>query len=187
MNNSEELVIRHCIEALQENSLSAITLLNESITQYENSYVLHFLLGSELAEQGEYEEARREIKRSIQLNEDFKVARIQLAILDITHDEISQVEDILFPLTNAPEEGAYNLFAKAIICICYDDIYHAEKLIHAGVELNSDNLSLNTNMLTMLKLIRREDETADSSQTEPPQTDSDKESIQSALLDIYKS
>ena len=180
MSNSEASAIKRCMEALQSNESSAIDTIHHSISEFPNSYVLYFLLGSELAEKDNYSNAKAAFQKALQLHSDFSIARIQLAMLEITNGEFSQLAQILEPLYTSDSEDAYHFFSKAIISVCNDKISEAEDFVVTGIQLNLDNPALNQNMMKMLDIVKSDD---DSMTTE--QNDSNEESIQSALLDIY--
>ncbi len=185
MFNSEESAIQNCIEAVNTNDSSPIILINKSITQFPSSYALQFLLGSELAEQNNFVEAKSAFLSALKFNNEFGIARIQLAMLYITNGEFDPINELLEPLYSSSDQDAYHFFAKAIMCVCSDDIENATNFVNSGVTINKSNPALSDNMLRMLSIISDNDETSTPNLKKVTSVSGENESIQSALLDIY--
>jgi len=156
---------------------SAESTLNQCLTISPNDYMANFLLAAINAQQKNYEQAQVCYENAVNANPKFDAARFQYGLLMATLENAEGATSILSPLTK--REGDYfSDFAKAIIQTLDGNLEQAEYQLLKGIERNTENIALNSDMESMLQRIRN----TDNSSFEPDLGESED---RSHLLDVY--
>jgi len=111
---------------------------------------LHFLLGSLLAGDQQYDLARNAMARATELAPDFALAHFQLGFLHITSGEVSQALEAWQGLAALDEGDPLRLFASGLAALAKDDFGLAKSSLEAGMAANLENPALNRDMALIL-------------------------------------
>lgn len=111
---------------------------------------LHFLLGSLLAGDQQYELARNAMARATELAPNFALAHFQLGFLHITSGEVSQALEAWQGLADLDNGDPLRLFANGLAALARDDFGLAKSSLEAGIATNLENPALNRDMALIL-------------------------------------
>jgi Flp pilus assembly protein TadD len=112
---------------------------------------LRYLLGAELAEQGDHEHAIVELATAVKLKPALHTARFQLGLLHLT---LARPEECLAawePLDAAEGEPSLKLFKHGMEALIRDDFQQCIALLRRGVETNTTNPALNRDMTMVIQ------------------------------------
>jgi len=142
---------KFCPEDALQRLLSAIADENEAmLSEYLECYPadarLHFLLGSLEAARRDYGSARLAMRRAIDLNPSFHIARFQLGLLLLTSGDAYAAQETWGPLYGLPDDDALRLFARGLSHMVHDQFADAIDHIERGIERNAENEPLNRDM-----------------------------------------
>lgn len=111
---------------------------------------LHFLKGSVLAGLQRYDEGRSAMARAIEIAPDFALARFQLGFLDLTSGRPVDALGVWQKLGDLPEDDALRVLAEGLASLAADNFAEALRLLRRGMELNTQNPLINTDMQLIL-------------------------------------
>jgi tetratricopeptide (TPR) repeat protein len=126
-----------------------IELERAAITDPDNAD-LRYLLGAHYAQLGQYEQAARELYRSISLNPQAHVARFQLGLLYLTLGDTHRTISTLGPLEALQDSAALKLFKRGLEALINEDFVACARLLDQGMAANSANPALNADMRLIL-------------------------------------
>ena len=135
-------------------SSTAIALLESVVAVLPGAAQACFLLGSEYAEAGKYEEAMGCFQTAMAIAPGLSIARFQLGLLQLTCGYPAAALQILTPLKELPSSDPLEAFASGLIHLCQDEFPESLQAIERGIALNTENESLNRNMRTLAEHIR---------------------------------
>jgi tetratricopeptide (TPR) repeat protein len=115
---------------------------------------LHFLRGSVLAGLQRYDEGRSAMARAIEIAPDYALARFQLGFLDLTSGRAVDAIGVWQPLFNLAEDEPLRIFAEGLTNLAGDNFSEARRLLHKGIELNTENPLISTDMQLILDEIK---------------------------------
>lgn len=141
--------------------LSAVEALAKT---YPGDARLPFLLGSVLASQRRYGEARVAMTAAVDLAPDFAIARFQLGLLELSSGLAVEAEQTLAPLERLPQDAPLRLFARGLVHLIRDEFPQTLELLRRGIELNRDIPVVNNDMQLII-------DTLTSGVTPPPADD----------------
>lgn len=192
MNTNIESIREQALTIIQQAELTdseRIVRLKNLCKLQENDYIVWFLLGSELAQQKSYDEALAAYTRSIELEQNFPIARFQLCLLALVVGRQETINQYLPYLIALPEVHYLHHFSKAIELVVKDDGAQAIASLKQGIEINNENEPLNADMHELISQINSQIENG--TQSEELENDSQQAQTQhkissSLLMDIYK-
>jgi len=126
---------------------------------------VRYLLGVELAQQRQYDQAVLELSAAVALNPLLHTARLQLGLLHLTMAQPDHATQVLAPLESLDDQSALKHFKRGLEALAVDDFNAAIENLAHGIELNRENAPLNGDMQMLLERIRR----ALSTQSTPPE------------------
>jgi tetratricopeptide (TPR) repeat protein len=115
---------------------------------------LRYLLGAELAERREYNEAVLQMRTALDINPKLHFARLQLGLLYLT---LSQPDDSLAiwaPLEELDETAALKAFKRGLEALIRDDFPACIGYLQQGIDLNKQNATLNDDMSLLIEKVR---------------------------------
>ncbi len=129
---------------------AAITQLEEALSQSPTDSQLHYLLGAEYAQVGEYEKAIASMTQAITLNPELHTAIFQLGLLYLTQGQAVEAAQTWAPLAALPENDPLHLFSSGLQHLAKDEFTQCKALLEEGIKNNTSNPALNTDMQRIL-------------------------------------
>jgi tetratricopeptide (TPR) repeat protein len=111
---------------------------------------LRYLLGAELAENRDYEQAVVELSTALQLQPALHTARFQLGLLHLTLARPDEALAVLAPLGALPADAPLRLFKQALEALVRDDFAACVRELEQGIAANTSNPALNQDMTLLL-------------------------------------
>lgn len=150
-----------CPPAVMDEALEAVTQSPEIGVQriaallrfHGGDARLHFLLGSLLAGERRYGEAREAMAKAVRLAPGFAVARFQLSLLLLSSGDGTAAATTLQPLLGGP--GYLSLFAAGLHHLINDRLTEARIALLAGIAQNVENAPMNQDMSLLAAEIAR--------------------------------
>src|SRR6185312_11997246 len=118
---------------------SGLARLEDLLQAHDADARLHFLRGSLLAAQQDYQQARAAFEAALRLEPGFAVARFQLGLLELSSGEAAAAVETLRPLGTLPPDSALFLFARGLNHMIVDDFPTAIARLGEGMARNLDN------------------------------------------------
>ena len=132
---------------------AAITLLEEALNQSLTDSQLHYLLGAEYAQIGEYENAIGTMTQAITLNPELYTAIFRLGLLYQTLGQPDQATQTWAPLADLPENNSLRLFSLGLQHLAKDEFTQCQALLEEGMKNNHSDPALNADMQKVLENI----------------------------------
>lgn len=123
-----------------------VDLVDEALASHPHDPRLHFLRGSILASDRDYEAARAAVGEAVRLAPDYAIARFQLGFLEYTSGEPGLAAVTWQPLLSGPSTDPLRLFAEGLLCLPVDDVSGALVRLNEGLSLNQAYPPLNRDM-----------------------------------------
>ena len=151
-------------------------ILDQAIKDFPEDARLYFLKASAFAGVGRLIEAHAAFKKSIELNPDFHIARFQFGLFQLTSGESDNALKTWARLDGLPKEHYLRVFVIGLRHLIRDEIEDCIKVLERGIELNAENLPLNTDIEMLIEKVRpllddnapsNDDETSDESVLSP--------------------
>jgi tetratricopeptide (TPR) repeat protein len=142
------------IRQLQTDDVAGLATIASMQISYPLDPRLHFLRGSVLAGLQRYDEGRSAIARAIEIAPDYALARFQLGFLDLTSGRAVDAIGVWQPLFNLPEDEPLRIFAEGLTNLAGDNFAEAGRLLSKGIELNTENPLISTDMQLILDEIK---------------------------------
>lgn len=150
--------IAKLVEELEEQPGAGSDRLGHLLRNFPADPRLLFLNGSLKAAAGETGEARRSMRRAIDVAPDFAIARFQLGLLQLTCAEPIAAQETWGPLHALPEDAYLRVMVSGLVRMIQDDADGAIRLLRRGIALNRENAVLNGDMeLVIEQLLRPRD------------------------------
>ena len=142
------------IRQLQTDDAGGLATIASMQISYPLDPRLHFLRGSVLAGLQRYDEGRSAMARAIEIAPDYALARFQLGFLDLTSGRAVDAIGVWQPLFNLPEDEPLRIFAEGLTHLAGDNFAEARRLLNKGIELNTENPLISTDMQLILDEIK---------------------------------
>src|SRR5512138_2338046 len=131
-----------------------LSRIREAVRKDALNGELRYLLGAELAQRGEYEQAAIELTTAVELQPTLHVARLQLGLLYLTLARPSDALAAWSPL-ETQADGAYpKLFKHGLECLIRDDFAGCIARLEQGIAANTVNAPLNRDMALIIDKCR---------------------------------
>jgi tetratricopeptide (TPR) repeat protein len=115
---------------------------------------LRYLLGAELAQGGDYEQAVIEMSTAIELKPDLHAARFQLGLLHLTLEQPGQSLAVWAAFDELPESAYFRLFKQGLEALIREDFPACVRFLEQGMAANTANPPLNHDMELILGKLR---------------------------------
>jgi tetratricopeptide (TPR) repeat protein len=127
---------------------------------------LRYVFGAELAQRQEYTRAAIEFSTALQLAPSLHTARLQLGLLQLSMGQPQLTVETLAPLESIPSDHFFlTLFGRGLTSLAQDDLPQCRVWLQQGIEVNTVNAALNTDMMLIVKDI--DQRLAENAVTEP--------------------
>jgi tetratricopeptide (TPR) repeat protein len=126
--------------------MTDLAQLHASVRQDPLNAELRYLLGAELAERKDYEQAAIELTTAVKLNPSLHTARFQLGLLHLTLNRVDECLAAWAPLDTAEGESSLKLFKHGLEALIRGDFQQCIDLLQRGIEFNTANAPLNRDM-----------------------------------------
>lgn len=152
MNNALDLCSQDDLDAVSQALVDgagseAVAPLME---RYPDDPRVRFLMGSILASEKAFDQARVHFEAAVERAPDFAIARFQLGLLHYSSDELQQAATVWAPLAELPETDPLRLFATGLILLGQGQLQEGADHIERGLTANTDNPPLNANIAMIL-------------------------------------
>jgi tetratricopeptide (TPR) repeat protein len=129
---------------------TASIVLKDAISTHPKNASLHYFSGAVEAELTNYDSAYLHFEKALLLMPKLDIARLQLGLLYTSLDKIDDAKVHLLMLKQS--EVPYILcFAQGILYLINNEIKQAEMALTQGIDINNDNIYLNTDMRNLVK------------------------------------
>lgn len=123
-----------------------LSRIREAVRKDAMNGELRYLLGVELAQHGEYEQALIELTTAVELQPTLHTARFQLGLLYLTMAKPSDAIAAWAPLDQLAEDAYLKVFKQGLELLIRDDFSGCIARLERGIALNSANEPLNHDM-----------------------------------------
>lgn len=127
--------------------------IRAAVAQDPRNAELRYLLGAELAQQKEYDEAVVEMSAAIELDPQLHFARFQLGLLYLTMARPANSMATWAPLESLDENAALKYFKRGLEALIRDDFNTCVGLLRQGIQLNTQNAPLNRDMTLVIERV----------------------------------
>jgi tetratricopeptide (TPR) repeat protein len=131
-----------------------LSRIREAVRKDAMNGELRYLLGAELANQGEYEQAVIEMTLAVELQPSLHTARLQLGLLHLTLARPSEAIAAWQPLGALPDDSYLKLFQQGLESLIRDDFADCIGRLEQGIAANSVNAPLNHDMALIVSKCR---------------------------------
>jgi len=131
-----------------------LSQIREAVRKDAMNAELRYLLGAELAQQGEYEQAVLEMTLAVELQPSLHVARFQLGLLHLTLARPSEALAAWAPLDALPDGSYLKSFKQGLDALIRDDFANCIGSLERGIAANTVNAPLNRDMALIIDKCR---------------------------------
>src|SRR5262245_1534877 len=128
----------------------AIDYLKQAVERSDSNYKAMYLLAAQHAQIGITERAIEEFNKALAIEPNLPPARFQLGLLLLCNARVPEALAALEPLEQLGERDPYLHFGRGLECLCRDDFAGCAQNLKRGMELNTVNAALNTDMQRIL-------------------------------------
>jgi tetratricopeptide (TPR) repeat protein len=115
---------------------------------------LRYLLGAELAQRHEYDEAAAQMRTALDINPQLHFARLQLGMLYLTMAQPDDSLAVWAPLEQLEETAALKAFKRGLEALVHDDFPACIGHLRRGIDLNTQNATLNDDMSQLIERVK---------------------------------
>jgi tetratricopeptide (TPR) repeat protein len=133
---------------------SELLRLRAAIHRDPGNAELRYLLGAELAERREYQEAVVHMRTALDINPKLHFARLQLGLLFLTMSQPDDSLAVWAPLEELDEGAALKAFKRGLEALIRDDFPACIGYLQQGIDLNKQNATLNDDMTQLIERVR---------------------------------
>ena len=155
----DELISEGAAALQVGNHQQAIDVWAQAALIIPASGVPHFLIGSALASQEEYEKAETAFSNAVLLSPNFSIARYQLGLLQFTSGRAALALVMWQPLLEiaspTAEEQALSLFVRGYAALAQDDFGPALAQFREGVRINSGNAVVSSDVNKVIDRVEK--------------------------------
>lgn len=141
------------------NPQQAIEAWTEAAVNTPASGAPHFLIGSALASQGEFEKAEAAFSNAVLLAPNFSIARYQLGLLQFSSGRAALALVMWQPLLDIPnptsEEKALAVFVRGYAALAQDDFVPALAHFREGVRINTGNAAVSGDVNKVIERVEQ--------------------------------
>jgi tetratricopeptide (TPR) repeat protein len=128
--------------------------LDGLLVDFPNDPRLHFLKGSLLAGNEDYEGARLAMRRAVDIAPNYAVARFQLGFLLLTSGDAIAAQEAWGPLHGLPADNYIRRFVDGLCHLIRDEFDDAIHGLQEGIARNQENAPMNRDMQLIIDEIR---------------------------------
>jgi len=132
----------------------SLAYLKEAAARDDATGEACFLLGSEYAQIGMFDEAVSNMQRAVDLAPEFPIARFQLGLLHLTSGRADDARQALAPLADLGDQHGLAVLARGLDHLISDDFPECVRCLEQGMELNLDNPALNADMQQLVERVK---------------------------------
>lgn len=149
-----ELILGKVSELISTGDFDAANeQISNGINNHKDHPQIHFVAAALAAQNEAFDEAIGLYQKALQLAPELQIARFQLGLLLVTLERNEEGAQLLAAI---PVSDHYlSHFSKGIIALLNENFDATQQLINIGIELNSENPSLNRDMLDMLERLNQ--------------------------------
>lgn len=147
------------LAAVQASEASGFRDLEDMLRLFPNDARLHFLKGSLLAGREDYAGARVEMRRAVDLEPNYALARFQLGFLLLTSGEPFAAQEAWGPLHTLPEGYFLRLFVDGLTALIQDRFADTIRLLEEGIARNREIPVMNRDMQLIIDETRKRSDT----------------------------
>jgi tetratricopeptide (TPR) repeat protein len=147
----QEELLHLAIEASREQRHGdAIDYLKQAVERSDSNYKALYLLAAEHAQIGMTERAIEEFNKALSIEPNLPPARFQLGLLFLCNARVQEALTAWAPLEDLEDRDPYLHFKRGLENLSCDDFAGCERELKRGMELNTVNAALNTDMQRVL-------------------------------------
>jgi tetratricopeptide (TPR) repeat protein len=124
--------------------------LRRAVVNDPRNAELRYLLGTEMAQQRDYDGAVMELTAAVTLKPQLHTARFQLGLLHLTMARPDHAQEVLAPLEDLEDSAALKHFKRGLDALMRDDFPQCIVHLRNGIELNQENEPLNLDMSMLM-------------------------------------
>jgi Flp pilus assembly protein TadD len=143
------------VDEVRETRAGRAPTLEAALIEFPFDARLHFLKGSLLAGQGNFADAQMRMRRAIEIDPGYALARFQLGFLLLTCGQPRDAEETWKPLMALAEQNHLRLFATGLTHLIRDEFAATIRLLEQGIAANKDNASMNNDMQLIVDKARQ--------------------------------
>lgn len=140
--------------AMNSDPEAGMRKLDQLLSGYPEDPRLHFLKGSMLAGREDYEGAKIEMRRAVDIAPDFAVARFQLGFLLLTSGQPYPAQEAWGPLYALPSEHFLRHFVNGLCHLIRDEFDETIRDLEKGIAANRENEPMNRDMQLIIDEVR---------------------------------
>jgi tetratricopeptide (TPR) repeat protein len=144
--SADELMHLALYATEQNTPEKAIVHLKKLLNMEPDHAKARYLLGALHAQIGLHAKAAEEMAQALVLEPDLHTARFQLGLLHITAGRTAEAEQVWEGLNTLGDRDPLYLFKKGMLHLVRDEFEQCIKLLKAGIEVNTFNEDLNSDM-----------------------------------------
>lgn len=163
-----------------------LTELRRALAANPGSSQLLYLVGAELAQLGQYDDATAALTSAVAIDPSLHTARLQLGLLHLTLGQSERSVAVLASLDALADDNPLRHFKNGLQALAADQLDECVASLRRGIALNHTNAALNDDMMRIITRIEelRSTQRIDPSQPAPAR---DAESAQRTDFSLYKS
>jgi tetratricopeptide (TPR) repeat protein len=131
--------------------MSDLARLQTAVSNDPLNAELRYLLGAELAQEGDHEHAIVELSTAVKLEPTLHTARFQLGLLYLTLARPEECLAAWAPLDGLDGEPSLKLFKHGMEALIRDDFQQCIDLLQRGIDVNTTNPPLNRDMAMVIE------------------------------------
>lgn len=152
---SQEQLLSQALDALAAGRAeNALALLENAVRNPDASPELHFLLASEYAQAGRFDEALDQFRETVSRSPGFSLARFQFGLLCLTLDRQAEAVSAWEPLEALDVQEPLYCFQRGLRLLIGDNLVEADEWLAKGILTNEALPALNVDMERVRARIR---------------------------------
>jgi Flp pilus assembly protein TadD len=165
-----------------------LTQLRHALAANPGDSRLLYLLGAELAQLGQYDDATSALTSAIAIEPSLHTARLQLGLLHLTLGHSERSVAVLANLDTLPDDDPLRHFKSGLQALASDQLDECVAALRRGISLNQTNAALNADMTRIITRIEdlRSAHAVDTPQPTPAAREVDVESAKRTDFSLYK-
>jgi tetratricopeptide (TPR) repeat protein len=132
----------------------ALSRIREAVRKDTMNGELRYLLGAELAQQGDYEQAVIEMTLAVELQPSLHTGRLQLGLLHLALARPAEALAAWRPLDALPDNSCLKRFKQGLEALIRDDFADCIGRLEQGIVANTTNAALNRDMALIISKCR---------------------------------
>jgi tetratricopeptide (TPR) repeat protein len=173
-------VLAQVVQAFETDQLERGRILLRQALQESNDSRIPYLLATDSAQEGRYDEALTLFEKAGQLNPPLPIAHLQQALLHLTLNQNDRAQAALQRIPTGNESDPIAAFRDGMLAMIQNNRNAAVKSLLKGIELNNINPALNKDMQILIDTITQPEQTGATAPDDKLREDAD------ILLSAYK-